>query len=79
MGHETQHDAAGDAVVTRPHEIGPRHGRIEIEQDGDRFLKPLLVRAVLLADEGAQGRELMEQSNLPSTGKRASESGHEAH
>src|ERR1700759_3741910 len=50
--------------------IGSGHGRIEIEQNGNRFLEALLVRAVLFAHEGdACRRELVKQSNLPSKAK----------
>jgi len=45
VGHKTEHDAAGDAVEARADEIGPRHGRAEIEQDGNRFLEPQLANA----------------------------------
>lgn len=50
-------------------EIGPRHTCIEIEQDGDRFLEPPLVRAILFGDEADVGRgELMQHQKLPGVG-----------
>lgn len=67
MGHEAEHDAAGDAVITGMDEISARNGRVEIEQNANRFLEPPLIGAILFADErDVRCGKVMQQTNLPS-------------
>src|SRR3569832_221754 len=66
VSQKTKQGAARNLGIVRAHQIGPRYGRIEIEQNRDRFLEPSLMRAILPADEGdVAGGELEKQASLP--------------
>lgn len=44
---QAEHHAAGLVVIHHAREVGPGHGGVQTEQDGQRLLEALLRRAVL--------------------------------